>query len=304
MIEMKIPSPGESITEVVISRWLVEDGAYVEKDTPLAEIESDKATLELNAEKSGKIKILAKEGDTIKVGSVVCQIDTEATPPAASPKGDGESTAKKETVAAEAKTEAKKEVPKEKKCEEKASTVKASPIAGEITNQNGKEATKLKGSGTGGKMTKTDVVAFMSCGFDTSSADGWGGTRKEERKKMTPLRKKLSQRLVSVKNQTAMLTTFNEVDMSHVMNLRSKYKDKFKEKHGVGLGFMSFFTKAVTEALHLFPAVNAAIDGDEIIYYDYADVGIAVSAPKGLMVPVLRNAEKMSLAKIEKMIRN
>lgn len=295
---MKIPSPGESITEVVISRWLVEDGAFIEKDQPLAEIESDKATLELNAEDSGQIKILVKEGETVAVGSVVCKIDTEA-------KGEIKPASKKGVEAAEIKPETKKE---EKKVTSESKSVdpgvKASPVAREIIKQNGLESAKLKGSGTGGKITKADVVAFMSGGFDTSSADGWGGTRNEERKKMTPLRKKLSQRLVAVKNQTAMLTTFNEVDMSHVMNLRSKYKDKFKEKHGVGLGFMSFFTKAVTEALHLFPAVNAAIDGDEIIYYDYADVGIAVSAPKGLMVPVLRNAEKMSLAGIEKTIRD
>ncbi len=304
---MKIPSPGESITEVVISRWLAEDGAYVEKDAPVAEIESDKATLELNAEESGEIKILIKEGETVAVGTVVCSIDTEAKAPVGS-----QQSAKKEIVV-EKKSEpttsnisAQSDGVRHSADKHQTSNIelKASPVAKEIIKQNGIPPEKLKGSGTGGKITKSDVVAFMSGGFDTGAAAGWGGARKEERKKMTPLRKKLAQRLVAVKNQTAMLTTFNEVDMSNVMNLRSKYKDKFKEKHGIGLGFMSFFTKAVTEALHLFPAVNAAIDGEEIVYYDYADVGIAVSAPKGLMVPVLRNAEKMSLAEIETAIRN
>lgn len=314
MIEMKVPSPGESITEVTISRWLVEDGAYVEKDQPLAEIESDKATLELNAEDSGQVKILVKEGETVKVGSVVCWIDTEK-------KGERKVVPQKDAAAAEPGQEAKKEEKKSGSVKEAVAAkseadikkqtlegdgeeLKVSPVAKEIIRQNSLEAARLKGTGTGGKITKADVVAFMSGGFDTGVANGWGGSRKEERKKMSSLRKKLSQRLVSVKNQTAMLTTFNEVDMSAVVNLRNKYKDKFKEKHGIGLGFMSFFTKAVTEALHLYPAVNAAIDGEEIIYYDYADVGIAVSAPKGLMVPVLRNAEKMSLAEIEKNIRD
>lgn len=298
MIEIKIPSPGESITEVVISRWLVEDGAFVEKDQPIAEIESDKATLELNAENTGKIKIRVKEGETVKVGAVACEIDTAAQPPADRKEGKKMPEMVKESPAVDDKVKKKEEAKPE------IISMKASPVAKEIIKQNGIEATKLKGSGTGGKVTKADVVAFMAGGFDTGASNGWGGTRKEDRKKMTPLRKKLSHRLVSVKNQTAMLTTFNEVDMSNVMNLRAKYKDKFKEKHAVGLGFMSFFTKAVTEALHLFPAVNAAIDGDEIVYYDYADIGIAVSAPKGLMVPVLRNAETMSLAEIERNIRD
>lgn len=300
MLELKVPSPGESVTEVVIAKWLVQDGAYVEKDQPLAEIESDKATLELNAEDSGQLKILVKEGETVKVGSVVCRIDTSVKAPDSGTKEEKkkEEKAEKIVVAAGVKKEAAEAKP------DGEATFKASPIAKEIIKQNSIEAAKLKGSGTGGKITKADVVSFLSAGFDGSVAAGWGGARKEERKKMTLLRKKLAQRLVSVKNQTAMLTTFNEVDMSAVINLRNKFKDKFKETHGIGLGFMSFFTKAATEALHLFPAVNAMIDGDDIVYYDYADVGIAVSAPKGLMVPVIRNAEQMTLAAIEKNIRD
>ncbi len=310
MIEMKIPSPGESINEVVIARWIVSDGSFVEKDQPIAEIESDKATLELNAEDSGKIKILSKEGETVSVGAIVCNIDTSAVAPVKitteTPKVVEQFKEKNIQEVGEKKSSST--IEKSKKDSEKgilqSETVGATPLAKEIIKQNGIEPAKLKGSGSGGKITKSDVEAFMSGGFDSSQLMGWGGSRNEERKKMTPLRKKLSQRLVAVKNQTAMLTTFNEVDMSNVINLRNKYKEKFKEKFGIGLGFMSFFTKAVTEALHLFPAVNAAIDGDEIIYYDYADVGIAVSAPKGLMVPVLRNAEKMSLVEIEKNIRD
>lgn len=293
MVDVKIPSPGESITEVVISRWLAEDGSFVEKDQAIAEIDSDKATLELTAELAGRIRIITGEGETVPVGAVVGQIDNSV-------KGEGKK--------GEAKKSAETSNADERKSDEKnpsvvgrsvASNLKASPVAKAIIEQNGIKAEKMKGSGAGGKITKADVEAFISTGSYVSSGAYKSGMRNEERKKMSPLRKKLSQRLVAVKNQTAMLTTFNEVDMSAVMGLRAKFKEKFKEKHGVGLGFMSFFTRAVTHSLKLFPQVNAAIDGDEIIFYDYADVGIAVSAPKGLMVPVLRNAEKMSFAEIE-----
>lgn len=299
VIEMKVPSPGESITEVVIARWLKKDGDFVEKDEEIAEIDSDKATLTINAEDAGVVKLLAAEGDTVKVGQVICSVDNSV-------KGE---IKKEKAVAApvkkeEVKQEGKKEVVKE--------TVKAdgyaagtpSPAAKKILEENKIPASKLNGSGKDGRITKGDALTALAGGFDASSTAGWGGSRDSERQKMTALRKKLAQRLVSVKNETAMLTTFNEVDMSAIYAMRVKYKDKFKEVYGTNLGFMSFFTKAVTEALNLFPAVNAMIDGEEIVYHKYADIGIAVSAPKGLVVPVVRNAEKMSLAEIETAIKN
>lgn len=297
-IEMKVPSPGESITEVVIARWLKKDGEYVEKDEEVAEVDSDKATLTINAEESGAIKLLAAEGDTVKVGQVVCSIDTSVK---------GESKPKAETVAVKAETkvaEVKKEVVKETAKTESYASGTPSPAAKKLIDENKIPSAKLNGSGKDGRITKGDVLHILANGFDSSSTTGWGGSRDTERTKMSALRKKLAQRLVSVKNETAMLTTFNEVDMSAIYALRAKYKDKFKEVHGTNLGFMSFFTKAVTEALNLYPAVNAMIDGDEIVYHKYADIGIAVSAPKGLVVPVLRNAEQMSLAEIETEIKN
>ncbi len=297
ILEMKIPSPGESITEVEIAQWLVEDGEYVDKDQAIAEIDSDKATLELTAEKAGTITRVAKEGQSIKVGAVACKIDTD---------GKGESKAAKKAVVAEAKVEKKVEAApslvKTAPSPSPSADVKATPLAKEIIQQNNVNPAQVKPSGTNGKIVKSDVVNYMAAGVPNSVA-GWGGSRNEDRKKMTSLRRKLSERLVNVKNQTAMLTTFNEVDMSHVMDLRKKYKDTFEKTHGIGLGFMSFFTKAVTEALNHFPAVNSMIDGDEVVSFDYADVGIAVSAPKGLMVPVIRNAEQLSLAEIEKEIK-
>ena len=301
IVEMKMPSPGESITEVEIASFLVDDGSYVELDDPIAEIDSDKATLELNAEKAGQIKFLVSEGDTVEVGQIVATIDTSVEAP------EGE---KKEEPAAEAP--AKEEKPAEKAPEPKAeapataadnSSAKATPVAKEMMNQNGLDAGRVQGSGNGGKILKSDVIAYMAAGLDASSTQGWGGSRETERKKMSSLRRKVAQRLVSVKNETAMLTTFNEVDMGNVMDLRKRYKEKFKESHGTSLGFMSFFTKAVTEALNHFPAVNGMIDGQEIVYHNYADIGIAVSSPKGLMVPVVRNAEQMSLAEIEAEIK-
>ncbi|MDA9563687.1 2-oxoglutarate dehydrogenase complex dihydrolipoyllysine-residue succinyltransferase [Flavobacteriales bacterium] len=294
VLEMKMPSPGESITEVEIAQWLVEDGDYVEIDQAVAEIDSDKATLELPAEQAGTITLLAEEGDTITVGDVVCKIDTSAKAPE---KPKTVAPVKEETPTAATET------PNAKASTPDNSSAKATPVAKAMMQENSIAASKVSGSGDGGKILKSDVVAYLSGGIQGDAISGWGGTRDEERKKMSSLRRKIAQRLVSVKNETAMLTTFNEVDMSAVMAVRKKYKEKFKESHGTSLGFMSFFTKACTEALALFPAVNSMIDGNDMISHNYADVGIAVSSPKGLMVPVLRNAEQMSLAEIEAEIK-
>lgn len=300
VIETKVPSPGESISEVVIARWLKKDGEYVEKDEEVAEIDSDKATLTINAEDSGAVKLLAAEGDTVKVGQAIFSVDNSV-------KGESKKAAepaKKEESKPEAKKEAVKETAKEPAKAEGYAAGTPSPAAKKILDENKIPASKLNGSGKGGRITKGDALLALSGGFDASSTAGWGGTRDTDRQKMSALRKKLAQRLVAVKNETAMLTTFNEVDMSAIYALRAKYKDKFKEVYGTNLGFMSFFTKAVTEALNLFPAVNAMIDGEEIVYNKYADIGIAVSAPKGLVVPVVRNAEQLSLAEIETAIKN
>jgi 2-oxoglutarate dehydrogenase E2 component (dihydrolipoamide succinyltransferase) len=297
ILELKVPSPGESITEVTISTWLKKTGDVVEKDEAVAEIESDKATLTLNAEEAGKIEVLVGDGTVVKVGDVVCRIDTSVKP---EPKAKAE-------VKTEAKVEAKATA--EVKTSAKAESTSyanghPSVAAKKLMDENGVPAGKIQGSGKDGRITKSDVVNALANGFDAGEAAyAWGGNRNSKRDKMTPLRKKLAQRLVAVKQETAMLTTFNEVDMSGIMNLRNKYKDAFKEKYGVGLGFMSFFTKAVCEALHKFPAVNAMIDGEEVVYHEYCDIGIAVSAPKGLVVPVIRNAETMSLADIENEIK-
>lgn len=298
IIELKVPSPGESITEVTISRWLVKSGDLVEKDQELAEIESDKATLTINAEESGKVEVIGKDGDVVKVGDVICRIDTSVK---VEPKKAAKAA---DTKGKEAKAE--KAAPKQEpaKAEAGNSDAKISPVAKNIVAEHQLDTKSIHGSGSNGRIMKNDVLSVLANGFDKSAVSGgWGGSRNERREKMSPLRKKLAQRLVAVKQQTAMLTTFNEVDMSAIMAIRAKYKDQFKEKHGVNIGFMSFFTKAVCEALHLFPAVNAYIDGEEIAYHDYCDIGIAVSAPKGLMVPVIRNAEVMSLADIENEIK-
>lgn len=302
VIKMKVPSPGESITEVVIARWLKKDGDYVEKDEEIAEIDSDKATLTINAEDSGAVKLLAAEGDTVKVGQEIVSIDNSVK--GESKKSEPASKEPKQEAKAESKPEPKKEIVKETVKAESYAAGTPSPAAKKILDENKIPASKLNGSGKGGRITKGDALLALSGGFDAASTAGWGGTRDQERQKMSALRKKLAQRLVAVKNETAMLTTFNEVDMSAIYALRAKYKDKFKEVHGANLGFMSFFTKAVTEALNLYPAVNAMIDGEEIVYNKYADIGIAVSAPKGLVVPVIRNAEQMSLAEIETAIKN
>ena len=300
IIELKVPSPGESVTEVTIARWLKKDGDYVEKDEELAEIDSDKATLTINAEDNGAIKILAKEGDVVKVGQVVASIDNSV-------KGTKSSSTPSQKSKVENSLKVEAPATSSLKPETSNSSYASgtpSPAAKKVMDENNIPAGKLNGTGKDGRVTKTDVLSAMAKGFDTSALAGWAGSRDIDRQKMTALRKKLAQRLVAVKNTTAMLTTFNEVDMSAIYALRAKYKDKFKEKYGTNIGFMSFFTKAVTEALFHFPAVNAMIDGEEIVYYKYCDVGIAVSAPKGLVVPVLRNAEAMSLAQIEGTIKN
>ncbi len=300
IIELKVPSPGESITEVVIARWVKNTGDIVEKDEVLAEVDSDKATLTLNAEESGKIEVLAAEGDTVKVGQVVVKIDTSFKP---------EAKAVVETPKAEAKVEAKKEEVKATSTQVSTSYATGTPsvAAAKIMAENNIQPSQLAGTGRDGRITKQDVLAALSNGLPTAAkvlSNSWQGGREKDRAKMTSLRKTVAKRLVAVKNETAMLTTFNEVDMSEIYAIRAKYKDKFKEVYGTNVGFMSFFTKAVTEALYHYPAVNGMIDGEELVYNKYCDIGIAVSAPKGLMVPVLRNAELMSIADIEKGIKD
>lgn len=295
MLEIKVPSPGESITEVEIANWLKKDGDIVSKDDELCEIDSDKATLTVNADQGGKLSIKAEAGQKVNVGDVIATIDTSVAPAA---KADAPAAP---PVAEAAKPSAPAPTPAPTPAAEKSYAAGTpSPAAAKIMSEKGISASDVQGSGPGGRITKADVLSLLANGFGGKQAST--NARDQKREKMTSLRRKLSQRLVSVKNETAMLTTFNEVDMSNVMNLRKEYKDKFKEVHGIGLGFMSFFTKAVTIALQKFPAVNAMIDGEEIVYHNYSDVGIAVSTPKGLMVPVIRNAENMSLAEIEKAI--
>ena len=302
IVELKVPSPGESITEVVIAKWVKNTGDVVEKDEVLAEIDSDKATLTLNAEEAGKIEVLAAEGDTVKVGQVVVKIDTSVKPEAKAeaPKTDAKAEVKKE----ETKAEPKKDTSTSSSSDNKSTYASGTPsvAAGKMMEENNIKASQINGTGKDGRITKQDVLAALSNGLPTAHevlSNSWKGGRDKERTKMTSLRKTVAKRLVSVKNETAMLTTFNEVDMSAIYAIRAKYKDKFKEVYGSNIGFMSFFTKAVTEALYHYPAVNGMIDGEEIVYNKYCDIGIAVSAPKGLMVPVLRNAELMSLAEIE-----
>lgn len=296
IVDIKVPSPGESISEVRIAQWLVKSGDTVEKDQVIAEIDSDKATLELSAEAEGRIEVLAAVDATVNVGDVVAKIDTSVK---------AEKKAKAPEPAAEVKKPAAAPAPATAPAAAAATAAHATPVAKAMLDEKGVDPSKVKGSGPNGRITKSDVEAYIAGGVDAGDKlmNGWGGTRNESRAKMTTLRKKVAERLVSVKNNTAMLTTFNEVDMSAVMALRDKYKDKFKEQKGVNLGFMSFFTKACTEALRLFPAVNGQIQGEEIVTFDYADIGIAVSSPKGLMVPIVRNAERMSLAEIEAKIK-
>ncbi len=306
VLEMRVPSPGESISEVEIAQWLVEDGDYVEKDQAIAEVDSDKATLELPAEESGIITLKAEDGDAVAVGAVVCLIDTSAEKPAGFVSAETE-----EEVVVEAAPAPKTPAPKSAAIAPspdpvaKKSYASGTPsiAAAKIMNENGVSSSQINGTGKDGRITKQDVVAAMAAGFSTNDAQGWGGTRDSAPQKMSMMRRKIAERLVAVKNETAMLTTFNEVDMKPIMDLRTKYKKAFSEHHEVNLGFMSFFTKAVTEALNLYPSVNSQIEGKEMIMHDYADIGIAVSSPKGLMVPVVRNAEQMSLAEIEREIK-
>ena len=294
ILEMKVPSPGESITEVEIATWLVKDGDYVEKDQAIAEVDSDKATLELPAEASGIITLKAEEGDAVAVGQVVCLIDTDAAKP------DGAAPAKEEKKEEAPKAEEKKEEPKKEAApaEKTYATGTPSPAAKKILDEKNIKPEDVKGTGKGGRVTKDDAVnATASMGTPT------GGNRGSERTKLSMLRRKVAERLVTAKNETAMLTTFNEVNMTPINKIRSEYKDTFKNKHGVGLGFMSFFTKAVVRALQLYPDVNSMIDGDYKISYDFCDISVAVSGPKGLMVPVVRNAEALTFRGVENEIK-
>ena len=281
VLEMKIPSPGESITEVEISQWIVKDGDIVTKDQTIAEIDSDKATLDLPAEESGKITLKAEEGDLMAVGDIVCLIDT--------------------SVASDSKPLIKEPVVKEVKEEKKVDLVEddgisITPLARNIASDKGIDINEIKAKGD--KITKDDVLKVVPA-MGSSNDEG----RSENREKLSMLRRKVAERLVSVKNETAMLTTFNEADLSNIFELRKKYKEAFSQKHGVGLGFMSFFTKAVTRALKLYPDVNSMIDGNEKISFNYCDISIAVSGPKGLMTPILRNSENLSFAAVEQEIK-
>jgi len=306
ILEMKVPSPGESISEVEIAAWLVSDGDYVEKDQAIAEVDSDKATLELPAEAAGVITLKSEEGDVVPVGGVCCLIDTDAERPEGTPT-PAPAPAPAATAPAPAPAAPAPVAPAPAPAAPAAANhVKghASPAARKAMADAGLPAGSVQGTGRDGRVLKQDVLAALAAGFDaTTVRSGWEGSRETRREKMSMLRRKVAERLVSVKNETAMLTTFNEVDMKPVMDLRKKHKDAFKEQFGVGLGFMGFFTKAVTTALAEFPAINAQIDGKELIYHDYADICIAVSSPKGLMVPVVRNAETMSLSEIEAEIK-
>jgi 2-oxoglutarate dehydrogenase E2 component (dihydrolipoamide succinyltransferase) len=305
-LQVKVPAVGESITEVTLSRWIKKDGDTVAMDEAIAELESDKATFELTAEKAGVLKTIAKEGDVLAIGAVVCTIEGAGAATGAQPKTT-------EPVAATVIGGA---------AEKTYASGTPSPAAAKILAENGIDPASVPGNGVGGRITKTDALTAVTADLVSENPQGGGkipatapkveikapepvksvDSRGERREKMSSLRKTVARRLVAVKNETAMLTTFNEVDMSPIMELRAKYKDKFKEKHGVGLGFMSFFTKAVCEALKEWPAVGARIEGEEVVYSDFADISIAVSAPKGLVVPIIRSADRMSLAEIEKAV--
>lgn len=289
MIDIKIPTVGESINEVTLVKWLKKDGAWVERDEIVAELESEKATFEINAEQAGILKTIANEGDTLKIGDIACQIDDKA------PKPEGLAAAPAPVVKEEKKP-ATVTVPSPAP----SADVKASPVAAAIIADKKVDPKDITASGSGGKILKQDVLEALSSPGRKPGQVLF--SRNERREKMSNLRKTISRRLVEAKNTTAMLTTFNEVDMSRIMEIRTKHKDKFKEMHGVGLGFMSFFSKACAFALQEWPSVNAYIDSEEIIYHDFCDISIAVSAPKGLVVPVIRNAESLSMAEIEKKV--
>jgi 2-oxoglutarate dehydrogenase E2 component (dihydrolipoamide succinyltransferase) len=286
--EMKVPAVGESITEVTISTWLKKEGDYVKLDEVIAEVESDKATFELPAEANGILRIVAQEKTTLPIGGLICKIEVAEGEPAAAPTATTPATPAVSTGSTAY------------------AAGHASPAAAKILDEKGIPASQVAGTGVGGRITKDDATKAQAAPAKESKPAPAAapivavpGARTERREKMTSLRKTIARRLVAVKNETAMLTTFNEVDMKPVMDLRSKYKDQFKEKHGVGLGFMSFFTKAICVALKDFPAVNASIDKDEIVYHDYCDISIAVSTPRGLVVPVIRNAESLTMAQVE-----
>jgi len=285
ILEMKVPSPGESITEVEIAEWLVQDGDYVEKDQTIAEVDSDKATLELPAEVSGTITLKAEEGDAVEVGAVVCLIDTSALKPEGETQTESVKNPNPTPVAPSVK--------------ELYTSGTASPAAKKILSEKGIDPSSISGTGKDGRVTKEDAINAVPSMGQKVDVEG----REVTRSKLSMLRRKVAERLVSAKNETAMLTTFNEVDMSPIFELRKQYKEVFKEKHGVGLGFMSFFTLAVVRALKLFPAVNSMIDGKEMISYDFCDISIAVSGPKGLMVPVIRNAENLSFRGVESEVK-
>ena len=319
-LEMKVPSPGESISEVEIAEWLVKDGDYVEKDQAVAEVDSDKATLELPAEASGIITFKAQEGDVVQVGDVVCLIDTEAEKPSG---GDDKKEKPKSKDSSKDSSEDKKEAPKKeetsssketkeetsasKETKEETSASKEtyatgtpSPAAWKTLDEKGIDSKDVKGTGRDGRITKEDAVNAEA---KHSMGSPGSGKRSETRSKMSMLRRKVAERLVSVKNETAMLTTFNEVNMQPIFDLRTQYKEKFKETHGVSLGFMSFFTLAVVRALDKFPSVNSMVDGKEMITYDYKDISVAVSGPKGLMVPVMRNVENLGFRGVEQEVK-
>ena len=305
-LEIKIPAVGESISEVTIAEWLKNDGDYVEMDENIAELESDKATFELPAEQAGILRIVVEAGETIEIGTVVAKIEAGDAPAAgsSSEKSENQEQEKEKETAAPASEEA----------EDNYAKGTASPAAAKILREKNIDPTTIKGTGKDGRITKADaenavaqpkaqeVQKETKAPVAAPSVEGTAGPRQERKEKMSSLRRTIARRLVTVKNETAMLTTFNEVNMQPIMDIRSKYKELFKEKHGVGLGFMSFFTKAVTTALKEWPAVNGRIDGDHVVYHDYADVSIAVSTPKGLVVPVIRNAESLALHEIESKI--
>jgi 2-oxoglutarate dehydrogenase E2 component (dihydrolipoamide succinyltransferase) len=301
MIDIKVPTVGESISEVVLVKWLKKQGDYVDRDEVIAELESEKATFEVNAEQAGTLNLVGKEGDTLKIGDVVARIDETASKPESKPESKAASpAAQNASNGSPVKTAAAPKQAEPKQAVAATEQVKATPVASAIIADKKIETSSISATGTGGKILKHDVLEALNNPGRALGQDLF--SRADKHEKMSNLRKTVSRRLVEAKNTTAMLTTFNEVDMGPIMALRTQYKDKFKEKHGVNLGFMSFFIKACCYALREWPAVNAYIDGDEIIYHDYSDISIAVSAPKGLVVPVIRNAESLSMAEIEKKV--
>jgi 2-oxoglutarate dehydrogenase E2 component (dihydrolipoamide succinyltransferase) len=298
-IEIKVPTVGESINEVTLVKWLKKEGDYVNRDEVIAELESEKATFEINAEKAGKLATVAKEGDTLKIGDIVARIDETAEKPEGVPEKEEEKPAKEEVKAEKKETKAEPTTPKPKK-EEKEKSVKATPVAAAILADKKVEPATVTATGAQGKIMKNDVMEALKTPGRTQGHEMF--SREERPEKMSVLRRTISRRLVEAKNTTAMLTTFNEVDMSAIMDIRNKYKEVFKKQHEVSLGFMSFFAKACCFALQEWPSVNGQIDGENIIYHNYCDISIAVSAPKGLVVPVIRNAESLSMAEIEKAV--